>query len=580
MIFKEKKFQSLLFHYFKKFFIIFVFFIVLLMVCVYFAIFKNTYQEMHSNDLKTQNQVTAFIKNSITECERTYNALISNNNLTQFLCSDINSLDKKDYSDTVSTVKNIVVSNKLASSYTENIIVISQRNNLALSSSSDFPSTLARFQNYEWFNDFLKNKKSLQIKQVYYKRSSRASEEPILLILRKINTPFDSGYILFEINTTKLKNDIVSVLSDENMFFVLTDKIIVSSDKTDNLSSEELTAIRTNLSKKSSYATYRIFNSKITGYDLDILVFLDNSNYKKLTVEALFIFAFAFLIFIIFSIWISYILAKNTMDPISEIINIIDNPQITNTDIKINQSEEVQYITKNILKSVEDNKFYKEQLEKKLKELNESQEIALNNQIHPHFLFNTLETIHAVAFGLTKSENTAAKMIRMLSELLQISLRNDKKFITIEEEINHIRNYLSIQALRYSDRFEVEWDIDERILQFSTVKLILQPLCENAIYHGIKNADFFCYIKISAKEDKKKHCIVFKIENNGKTIDKKTLIALRKTLKDDKYSTAHIGLKNVNRRIKIAFGEKYGCDVFSDNEKTTVTVTIPKTKIL
>ena len=71
----------------------------------------------------------------------------------------------------------------------------------------------------------------------------------------------------------------------------------------------------------------------------------------------------------------------------------------------------------------------------------------------------------------------------------------------------------------------------------------------------------------------------FKIENNGKTIDKKTLTDLRKTLKDDKYSASHIGLKNVNRRIKIAFGEKYGCDITSAEEKTTVTVTIPKTKI-
>ena len=73
--------------------------------------------------------------------------------------------------------------------------------------------------------------------------------------------------------------------------------------------------------------------------------------------------------------------------------------------------------------------------------------------------------------------------------------------------------------------------------------------------------------------------IIFEIENTGKTIDKKTLLSLKQALKDDKYSTTHIGLKNVNKRIKIAFGEKYGCDIFSDSEKTTVTVTIPKTKI-
>lgn len=585
MILKEKNFQSLLFHYFKKFFTIFALLFLILMLLIYFVVFKNTYGEIHSNKLKTANQVATYVESALNECERTYNALVTNNNITQFLHTDINTLDKKDYSDLVSTVKNIVLSNQLSSAFTEDIVVISQKNNIAISSLNAFPSSIERLNEFEFFKFFLQSNKPLVIKAIYDKElTGYTSNKPMYLICRRIDVSFESGYVFFQIDINKLKNSIASVMPNENMFFVYNDDIFISSDKTEDLSLNEILNIKrtlddNNLQETTKYNNYHIFNKKIDAYDMNILIFLENSEYTQLKYLSIFIFIIMFLLFFLLSFWISYILSKNTMKPIMEIINIIDKPQNINSNIKMNQSEEIQYITRNILKSVENNEFYKEQLEKKLIELNESQQIALNNQIQPHFLFNTLETIYAVAFGLTKNENAAAKMIRMLSELLRISFRNDKKFISVKEEINHIKNYLDIQTLRYSDRFEVKWDIDETILEFSTIKLILQPLCENAIYHGIKYADFFCYIKISAKENKKNNSIVFTVENNGKTIEKEALSSLRENLQADNYSSAHIGLKNVNKRIKIAFGEKYGCDIFSDNQKTKVTVTIPKTKM-
>ena len=169
-------------------------------------------------------------------------------------------------------------------------------------------------------------------------------------------------------------------------------------------------------------------------------------------------------------------------------------------------------------------------------------------------------------------------MIKMLSELLQATFRNDKKFISIEEELYHTKNYLNLQKIRYSDFFDIKWDIDEKCLKYATIKFLLQPICENAIYHGIKNAEFFCYIKISIKENK--NTIILTVENTGKTMGKETVRELNKILnKNTDLESSHIGLKNVNKRIKIAFGEKYGCFMNSEDEKTTVTITIPKSQI-
>jgi len=354
--------------------------------------------------------------------------------------------------------------------------------------------------------------------------------------------------------------------------------IILHSDSTLNdISIDKLNLIYKGKEKNSDF---NIYSSEISPYSYKMVLMMDNSAYTNLAIKAFFIFFIVIILSLILIYFISYTLAKNTMRPISEIMKIIENPKYTDYNIKTGNTPEMQFITKNILNSFENKTFYIEQFEKKLDELNEAQEIALRTQIQPHFLFNTLETIRAVSFESTKGDNMASQMLKMLSELLKVSFRNDNKFITIKEEIHHLKNYLGIQKIRYYDLFEIKWDIDDNCLEYSTLKLILQPIVENAIYHGIKKSDHFCYIKISIKESENNECIVFTIENNGEKIEPQMLQNLTQILNGELTpSNSHIGLNNVNTRIKLAFGKIYGCTINSTDEKTTVKITIPKTKI-
>jgi len=583
MIFKEKKFQNLLFHYFKSFFAVFLCVFTIITALIYTTFSKNIKQEMITNDNTTFNNVNKLFENAIEDCERTYNALVANNNIIKFICNDIYVPDKVEYYNTILSVKNTLISNQISSPYIKSITLISTKNDLALSSDSTLPSAVKYYETLDFYKRITENRLDSDVTLQQMILPGVANTNKQLIIAKNPHFLFDGGLIMFTIDQDTLKKDLSNILSSENEAYLFNNNILLSTEKKPEYSVSELNDMYNKSFENTNKCTdksgnFTVFSSKIMPYSLKLLLMLDNSDYKALTKKTIAIMLVVFILTILITVYISYCLAKRTAKPVSEIIRIIDNPKMLSADIKISQLDEIKYITQNILKSLKDNEFYKSELQKKLNELKQAEESSLSNQIKPHFIFNTLETIHAVTFDLTKCENKSTKMIKMLSELLQTSFRNDKKFISIEEELKHVKNYLNLQKIRYSDLFDIKWDIDEKCLKYSTIKFILQPICENAIYHGIKNADFFCYIKISIKENK--NTVVLTVENTGKTMDKTTVKEINKRLKENTDSSAsHIGLKNVNKRIRIAFGEKYGCFVNSNEEKTTVTITIPKSQI-
>ena len=179
---------------------------------------------------------------------------------------------------------------------------------------------------------------------------------------------------------------------------------------------------------------------------------------------------------------------------------------------------------------------------------------ALQHQINPHFLHNTLNNIYWESVKLTGSENRCSQMISYLSAIMRYSLSDPQDNVKIQEEINYLKKYLEIMKLRYTDRFDVKFSLAPDCSIYPVKKMILQPLVENAIYHGIKEKKEKGLISISIH--RKKDRIYFTIYDTGRGIPADQLASIRAGLKEtSRNSNQHIGLANTNSRLVLSYGE-------------------------
>lgn len=200
----------------------------------------------------------------------------------------------------------------------------------------------------------------------------------------------------------------------------------------------------------------------------------------------------------------------------------------------------------------------------------EQELLALQSQINPHFFYNSLSLINSKAILCEQKE--IAQMAQYLSSFYRTSLSNGQSIISVKEELENIKAYIDIQLLMHSNSFRVEYEIDEEVYSYMTQKLILQPLVENAILHGLDHArkrEKRLFISGYLSDD----TIVFRIEDNGIGI---ALPDLEELLIKD---TKGYGIKNVHRRIQMRYGPQYGLSYKSAlNEGTVVTLVIPQTQ--
>ena len=207
------------------------------------------------------------------------------------------------------------------------------------------------------------------------------------------------------------------------------------------------------------------------------------------------------------------------------------------------------------------------------KELRKTELKALQAQINPHFLYNTLDSIQWMCEqGKTKD---AAEMVRALARLFRISISRGRELITLREELQHAENYLIIQSYRYRSQFSYTIDASDGLMNCLCNKITIQPLIENAIYHGIDRMVEKGEIKISVNPAvDESDDILITVSDNGIGMTKEQC---SKILAKDRSDSGGIGVKNVNDRLKIYFGEKYGLSIESELDVgTTVTVRIPK----
>ena len=240
--------------------------------------------------------------------------------------------------------------------------------------------------------------------------------------------------------------------------------------------------------------------------------------------------------------------------------------------IAIGGSTEIRHLGQSIQESYRQNS---ELMKKVIWEQNErrkSEFDVLQSQINPHFLYNTLDSITWMIESGKNEE--AAFMITQLAKLFRISLSKGHTVIRIRDELQHAQSYVNIQKVRYKNKFEVVFDIRPDILDDCIVKLVLQPILENAINYGVREMDD-CG-KILIRGWKEQENIFMQVSDNGMGIPEEEIDLLLKDTNRVHKKGSGVGLVNVNNRLRLLFGEPYGLQIESElDEGTTVTVSIP-----
>ena len=243
-----------------------------------------------------------------------------------------------------------------------------------------------------------------------------------------------------------------------------------------------------------------------------------------------------------------------------------------NPDIYVGGSLEVEHLGKTLRSTVAQirelmHDILVEQEEKRKSELD-----ALQSQINPHFLYNTLDSIVWMIEG--ERYEDAVFMVTQLASLFRISLSRGKTIISMEDELKHARNYMNIQKIRYKNKFTVEFQVEDAILSCCTVKLVVQPLLENAIYYGVEGMDGEGEIHV--KGYRKEDDIYIEVSDNGLGMPQDMVEQL---LTDNNRVRKHgsgVGVINVHNRIRLRFGKPYGLEIESmPDEGTTIRIHLP-----
>ncbi len=322
--------------------------------------------------------------------------------------------------------------------------------------------------------------------------------------------------------------------------------------------------------------SYQIIAQETGISDWNIVGVLPKDETLSIILEVITSFVtYAILIFL-FGIVLSIYLTKTLTRPISKLKNLMAEAEQGKLEVHYDSiyNDEISQLGHSFNKMIEAIKnllslVYSEQKAKREAELK-----AFQAQIKPHFLYNTLDTINWMAMEYEADD--IVEVVESLTNLFRISLSKGNEIISLENEVKHVNSYLTIQKVRYEEQFDYEIICEDNLKNYKVIKLIIQPLVENAIYHGIKGRKESGHIRIHIYTDNKDLYIVVADTGGGmasEQVQHMNQIFEGILEKDDSYG---IGLFNVNERIKLNFGMEYGLSIDSAlDEGTTVTIKHP-----
>ena len=490
--------------------------------------------------------------------------LEKNKNLASLLAMSAESQNIMDDKTDFKNLKDIIKVSEKSDEFIKKIFLVSENGNI-ISNEKVNLETNKDMKNISWYKKLINSNNMAFASKADFSKISSDSSKNIISISKEIKDKNNKrlGFVVINLSY-KFLEDFLSTINfgKYGYVFILSseEELLFKSKNMEDFGKKDYEKLLKKRMKpeKMDFVSSNVFipntQWKLVGISFSNAI----SNLKKQLIESSIILA---LIVFILTLLVSIFVSKKISKPIIYLIG-----EIKKTDKKLYKikslpqaSSEIQILTKEYNNLIDRIFVLTEDIEKKEEQKRTYQVKALQSQINPHFLYNTLDTIlWLVEFG---EHEKAIKVTKNLGMLLRNSLNIDEDFVKLDKEIGHAKNYLDIQKIRYDNKFTYEFIKKIQTSSLYVPKLILQPIIENAIYHGIREKKSKSYIKIIV--EKNPEYLIIKIIDNG--------LGPKEKKENIPTKLGGIGMENVNNRIKLLCGEKYNLKMQREKDETIVT---------
>ncbi|MGG1513862.1 histidine kinase [Paenibacillus oryzisoli] len=410
-------------------------------------------------------------------------------------------------------------------------------------------------------------------------------DTPLVTVFRKFSSPGSSkpeGYIIMNLKTEGLANMLNGLLyyPHQSLFLLQQNGHKVARSDPDAESDAWITVKeRPDLAERFEVAaadsSYKVSYQRSENYGITYVSATPKSYFYQLPIRLVYLTVVLLTISIVLALLLVYYLSKRNYNSLLTIVRTIENGEkgMPVPELPGRVTDEYSYILQRTVKRFMEQRYLQVQLSEKKYKLKTMEMMALQSNINPHFLANTLRTIFWKSMDLTGGHNEVSGMIDHLSEVVQYSISDADKTVSLKEEIYHTNHYIHILNARYRGKFHFSWAYEESLMAFRVMKLLFQPMIENAIYHGIKESNRFGYIKVRLQQ--KGDMLQIAIIDTGIGMRKERLQQVRNgLLRED--SGRHIGIYNTHKRLQLNHGDLFSFAIFSKyGWGTVIRIEIP-----